>query len=136
KRVLQTAAVRGKEVPCSLLAAVTQLTKEVLAQSLAQLQAAELLHETSLVPESIYTFTHALIQETAYHALLESSRRQLYLQIAQVLAERFPTTAAQQPAWLAHHYTEAGSAERALPYWQEAGQRAVDRSAHTEAMAH
>jgi len=121
KRVLQTAAVIGKEVPFSLLAVVTQLTKEVLTQSLAQLQAAELLHETCLIPESVYTFTHTLIQETAYHALLESSRRQLYLQIAQVLAERFATTAAQQPAWLAHHYTEAGDAEHALPYWQRLG---------------
>src|SRR5262249_49540107 len=94
------------------------------------------LHETLLAPESVYTFKHMLIQETAYHALLESTRRQQHLQIAQVLAERFATTAAQQPAWLAHHYTEAGSAEHAIPYWQQAGQRAVDRSAHAEAIAH
>ncbi|MBI3328223.1 MAG: hypothetical protein HYZ81_16160, partial [Nitrospinae bacterium] len=136
KRVLQTAAVIGKEVPFSLLAAITELPTEALSQSLAQLQAAELLHETCLVPESVYTFKHVLIQDTAYHALLESSRRQHHLQIAQVLAERFATTAAQQPAWLAHHYTEAGCAEHAIPYWQQAGQRAVDRAAHAEAIAH
>jgi predicted ATPase/DNA-binding winged helix-turn-helix (wHTH) protein/class 3 adenylate cyclase len=136
KRVLQTAAIIGQEVPCSLLAAVTQLPTEVLSQSLAQLQTAELLHETCLVPESVYIFKHVLIQETAYHAVLESTRRQQHLQIAQLLAERFPTTTAQQPAWLAHHYTEAGRAEHAIPYWQEAGQRAVDRSAHAEAITH
>ena len=136
KRVLQSAAVIGKEVPFSLLAAITRLPQEALSQSLAQLQAAELLHETCLVPESVYTFKHALIQETAYHALLESTRRQQHLQIVQVLAEQFATTAAQQPAWLAHHYTEAGCAEQAIPYWQQAGQRAVDRSAHAEAIAH
>jgi predicted ATPase len=135
KRVLQSAAVIGKEVPFSLLAAVTRLPQEALSQSLAQLQTAELLHETCLVPEPIYTFKHVLIQETAYHALLESSRRQQHLQVAQVLAEQFATIAAQQPAWLAHHYTEAGCAEHAIPYWQQAGQRAVDRSAHTEAIA-
>jgi tetratricopeptide (TPR) repeat protein len=136
KRVLQSAAVVGKEVPFSLLAAITRLPKEALAQSLAQLQAAELLHETCLVPEPIYTFKHVLIQETAYHALFESSRRQLHLQVAQVLAEQFTPMAAKQPAWLAQHYTEAGCAERAIPYWQQAGQLAVDRSAHTEAIAH
>jgi len=136
KRVLQTAAIIGQEVPCSLLAAVTKLPTEVLSQSLAQLQATELLHETCLVPESVYTFKHVLIQETAYHAVLESTRRQQHLQIAQLLAERFPTMAAQQPAWLAHHYTEAGYAEHAIPYWQQAGQRAVDRSAHAEAITH
>src|SRR6266705_1088736 len=136
KRVLQTAAVIGKEVPFSLLAAVTKLPNEALAQSLAQLQAAELLSETGLAPESVYTFTHVMMQETAYQELLESSRRQQHVQIAQILAEHCATTAAQQPAWLAHHYTEAGDAEHAIPYWQQAGQRAVDRSAHTEAIAH
>jgi predicted ATPase len=136
KRVLHMAAVIGQEVPVSLLAAMTKLSQEALSQSLAQLQAAELLHEICLVPESIYTFKHVLIQETAYHALLESTRRQQHLQVAQLLAERFTTTAAQQPAWLAHHYTEAGYAELAIPYWQQAGQRAVDRSAHAEAIAH
>ena len=90
KRVLQTAAVIGQEVPFSLLAAMTQLPQEALSQSLAQLQAAELLHETCLVPEPVYTFKHVLIQETAYHALLESTRRQQHLQIAQLLAERVP----------------------------------------------
>jgi class 3 adenylate cyclase/tetratricopeptide (TPR) repeat protein len=136
KRVLQTAAIIGQEVPFSLLAAMTKLPKEVLSHSLAQLQAAELLYETCLVPESVYTFKHVLIQETAYHAVLESTRRQQHLQIAQVLAEQFATTAAQQPAWLAHHYTEAKCVEHALPYWQEAGQRAADRSAHAEAITH
>src|SRR5262249_6535760 len=59
-----------------------------------------------------------------------------HLQIAKVLAEQFATTATPQPAWLAHHYTEAGCVEQAIPYWQEAGQRAVDRSAHAEAIVH
>jgi predicted ATPase len=136
KRVLQTAALIGKEVPFSLLATITRLSPASLSQSLAQLQAAELLHETCLVPESVYAFKHILIQETAYHAVLESTRRQQHLQIARVLAENFSTTVTSQPAWIAHHYTEAGCVEQAIPYWQQAGQRAVDRSAHAEAIAH
>ena len=62
KRVLQTAALIGKEVPFSLLATITRLSPASLSQSLAQLQAAELLHETCLVPESVYAFKHILIQ--------------------------------------------------------------------------
>jgi predicted ATPase len=77
-----------------------------------------------------------LIQETAYHAVLESTRRQQHLQIARVLAEPAATTVTSQPAWIAHHYTEAGCVEQAIPYWQQAGQQAVDRSAHAEAMGH
>ncbi|MBI3250070.1 MAG: hypothetical protein HYZ50_26545 [Deltaproteobacteria bacterium] len=37
---------------------------------------------------------------------------------------------------LAHHYTEAGLREQAIPYWQQAGQRAVVRSANVEAITH
>ena len=31
---------------------------------------------------------------------------------------------------------EAGLIEKAVPYWQQAGQRAITRSAHMEAMTH
>src|SRR5262249_55600947 len=37
---------------------------------------------------------------------------------------------------LAHHYTEAGLGAPAVPYWQRAGQRAIERSAHLEAISH
>ena len=42
-----------------------------------------------------------------------------------------------QPELLAHHYTEAGLTEKAVRcYWYHAGQRAIERSAHVEAIAH
>jgi predicted ATPase len=41
-----------------------------------------------------------------------------------------------QPELLAHHYTEAGLREQAIPYWQRAGQQASERSAHVEAIRH
>ncbi len=56
--------------------------------------------------------------------------------IAQMLEEQFPEVAEMQPELLAHHYTEAGLVEQALPYWQRAGQRAVERSANVEAISH
>ena len=48
----------------------------------------------------------------------------------------FPRLAETQPELLAHHYTEAGLTEQAVPYWQRAGQRAAGRSAHVEAISH
>ena len=52
-------------------------------------------------------------------------RQQLHQQIAQVLEEQFPEIKETQPELLAHHYTEAGLIEQAIPYWQQAGQRAM-----------
>jgi predicted ATPase len=77
-----------------------------------------------------------LIQDTAYQSLLKSTRQQYHTQIAQVLEERFPDTKANQPELLAHHLTEAGQIGQAIPYWQEAGQQAVQRSANEEAISH
>ncbi len=56
KRLLQTAAVIGTEVPWPLLQAIADTPDEALYRSLAHLQAAEFLYETSLFPEPAYTF--------------------------------------------------------------------------------
>src|SRR5207248_11342079 len=48
----------------------------------------------------------------------------------------FPETVETQPELLAHHYTEAGLSEPALPYWLRAGQQALQRSAYPEAVQH
>ena len=41
-----------------------------------------------------------------------------------------------EPEVLAQHLTEAGLAERAIPYWRRAGELAAGRSANLEAIAH
>src|SRR5205823_6006860 len=56
--------------------------------------------------------------------------------IAQVLEAQFPEIAETQPELLAHHYTEAGLLAQAVAYWQKAAQRAIERSAYVEAIAH
>jgi len=54
----------------------------------------------------------------------------------QVLEAQFGDIVTTQPELLAHHYTQAGLPAQALPYWQRAGQRALQRSAHPEALHH
>jgi len=102
----------------------------------AQFVEAELLYQRGIPPQATYIFQHALIRDAAYESLLRSTRQQYHQRIAQALAERFPETAKTQPELLAHHYTEAGLSEQAIEYWQQAGQRAVARSANLEAIGH
>jgi predicted ATPase len=52
KRLLQTAAVIGTEVPFALLQAIAELPEEALHSWLAHLQAAEFLYETRLFPRA------------------------------------------------------------------------------------
>jgi predicted ATPase len=96
----------------------------------------ELLYQRGIPPQAKYFFKHALIQEAAYQSLLKSKRQEYHQKIAQVLEERFLETVETRPEILAHHYTEAGLVRQAIPYWQKAGQRGIERSANVEALGH
>ena len=126
----------GKDVPFTLLHAAAELPEAALEESLRQLLTAEFLLALHRGPERTYTFKHVLTQEVAYQSLLQRMRQQVHARIAQVLATHFPETVEAQPERLAHHYTEAGVKEQAIPYWQRAGQQALQRSANLEAAQH
>ena len=136
KEIAQMGATVGREFSYELLYAVSSVDEERLQQGLKQLVEAELVYQRGLAPQAHYLFKHALIQDTAYQSLLKSTRQQYHQQIAQVLEEQFAETKETQPELLAHHYTEAGLSAQAIPYWQQAGQRATQRSANVEAINH
>src|SRR5262245_34219661 len=123
KRLLQAAAVIGKEVALPLLQAVTEASAEALQGALRSLQAAEFLYETYALTTPVYTFAHVLTQEVAYHSLVRRVRQHYHTRIAHVLETQFPQIVEMQPAVLAYHYTEAGLAAQAILYWQRAGQQ-------------
>jgi DNA-binding winged helix-turn-helix (wHTH) protein/class 3 adenylate cyclase/predicted ATPase len=136
KQVAQLGAVVGREFGYEVLQAVSPVKEAVLQQGLALLVDAELLYQRGLPPQARYRFKHALIQEAAYQSLLRSTRRQYHQQIVQVLEAQSPETCETHPELVAHHYTEAGLHAQAIPYWQRAGQRAMERSANAEALVH
>jgi class 3 adenylate cyclase/predicted ATPase len=136
KGLAQLGATLGREFSYELLLAVSPWDEGTLRQGLQQLVAAEFLYQQGLPPQATYRFKHALIQEAAYQSLLRSTRQQHHQRIAQVLERRFHDLCETQPELLAHHYTQAGLTEQAVPYWQRAGEHASDRSAHLEAVSH
>ncbi len=136
KEVAQLGATIGREFSYELLRAVAFVDEKNLRSALAKLVDSELLYQRGQPPTAHYTFKHALIQDTAYQSLLKSTRQHYHQRIAQILEEQFPESKETQPELLAQHYTEAGLVERAISYWREAGQRATERSANTEAISH
>jgi class 3 adenylate cyclase/tetratricopeptide (TPR) repeat protein len=136
KRLLQTAAVIGTEVPLALLRAIAELPDEALRMGLAHLQAAEFLYETRLFPDLEYTFKHALTHEVAYGSLLQERRRVLHACIVEALEVLYPDRLAEQVDRLAHHAVRGEVWEKALTYCQQAGTRAIMGSAHREAVVY
>jgi class 3 adenylate cyclase/predicted ATPase len=136
RRVASYAAVLGRQFSYELLQAAWPDPESVLHEGLTQLLDAELLYQRGVLPQASYVFKHALVQEAAYQSLVRQARQQYHQRIAQVLEVQFPAIAETQPELLAHHYTQGGCSEQAIAFWQQAGQRAVERSANLEAISH
>jgi class 3 adenylate cyclase/tetratricopeptide (TPR) repeat protein len=135
KRLLQTAAVIGNEVPLPLLETIAELSEEALHRGLAHLQAAEFLYETRLFPEQEYTFKHALTHEVAYGSLLQDRRRVLHARLVEALEALAPERVAKQVEHLAHHALRGEVWDKAVTCCRQAGARAYDRAAFREAVA-
>jgi predicted ATPase/class 3 adenylate cyclase len=136
REIAQLGATLGRDFSYSLIRAVSGIDEAALRNGLGALVGAELLFQHGSPPDATYYFKHALIQEAAYESLLRSRRTQTHLHIARVLEERFPLVAEAQPELLAHHYTAANYKDKAIDYWQRAGEGAARRSANKEAVNH
>jgi class 3 adenylate cyclase/predicted ATPase len=136
REVAQIGAAIGREFSYPLLSTVAQQPDDRLREALNQLVRAELVFGRGEIPEAVYTFKHALVQEAAYASLLRERRRTLHARIAQALEGEFPEVAETQPELVAHHYAAAGLTAPAIDYYRRAAERAMAASANAEAIAH
>ena len=132
--VAQVAAVIGREFAHELLAAAVELRDSELRQAIDQLVNAGLVFRREDPAGVSYTFKHALVRDAAYAGMVRARRHQLHTRIAVLLEERFPHLAASQPEMLAHHWSQAPDAGKAILYRLRAGVRALRRSAIAEAV--
>jgi class 3 adenylate cyclase/tetratricopeptide (TPR) repeat protein len=136
KRLLQAAAVIGKDVPMPLLLAIADGPEHEVHAELIRLQAAEFLYENRLFPDLEYTFKHALTHEVAYQGLLHERQRALHARIAEAIERLSPERLSEQVERLAHHALHGELWEKAVAYLRQAGLRAMARAGYREAVAH
>ena len=136
KQIAQVGAAIGREFSYELIAALDVMSETSLADALTLLTASGLAAARGTIPHAVYTFKHALVQDTAYDSLLKSQRQPLHGKIARVIEERWPDIRDTEPELLAHHYTAAGLNEAAVPFWRKAGEVAMQRFALPEAVTH
>jgi predicted ATPase len=130
KRLLQSAAVIGKDMPFALLAAITDQPEDAVRRRLIHLQAAEFLYETSLFPDTEYTFKHALTHEVAYRSILKERRREMHARIVEAIERLYASFLAEHVERLVDHAVRGEVWDKAAAYGARAGTRALDRSAH------
>ncbi|MGI9492003.1 MAG: ATP-binding protein [Geminicoccaceae bacterium] len=136
KEIAQTAACIGREFSHAQILAVATFSKEELQDALDRLLAAELIFQRGSRQGIAYLFKHALVRDAAYESLLKSRRGELHARIGHILERQFSELAREEPELLAHHFDAAGLPEKAVIYWEKAGQRASSHSAYEEALVH
>ena len=136
KRWLQAAAVIGRNVPLSVLRAVTDEGDENLRPGIARLQAAEFLYEVPLSPDVEYTFKHALTHEVAYGTLLHERRRNLHARVAEAIERLYADRLMEQIESFAHHALQGEMWETAMIALRDAANKAAARSAARAAAAY
>jgi tetratricopeptide (TPR) repeat protein len=134
KKLLQTLSVIGRESSFDLLTQVASPSDTQLEQMLAELRGAEFIYEQPAAGRVEYVFKHALTQEVAYNSLLIERRKQLHEQAGQALESIFAGQVDDHLSQLAHHYSHSGNLDKAIEYLGRAGQQAMQRSAHADAV--
>jgi predicted ATPase/class 3 adenylate cyclase len=136
KEVAQLAATIGREFSYELLREISPLEETRLSGALNRLVDAEVVESYSSPPQLGYRFRHALIRDAAYDSLLRSQRRQYHRRLAEVLQQLSTEDVEQRPELLANHLSEAGQIKESIPRWEQAGRKAMERSANREAIQH
>lgn len=136
RELTQIAAVLGRRFDHDFLARVSGLTSERLDADLRAILDAGILQRHGHAPGLWYEFNQALCQDAAYQSLLKSVRRKYHARASEVLLADHPHRVEAQPEGVAHHLTEAGNYEEAIPFWTRAGRIAFNNSHNQEAVAH
>jgi tetratricopeptide (TPR) repeat protein len=82
-----------------------------------------------------YGFLHALYQDALYGQLTARQQQRLHQQIGERVEQSYGERAREIAAELAVHFEQGRDYGRAVRYLQQAGENAVRRSAHHEAVA-
>jgi class 3 adenylate cyclase/tetratricopeptide (TPR) repeat protein len=135
KRLLQTAAVIGREFPLNLLHAVWEGPGRP-EEHLHELARLEFLYERVETEGSVYVFRHALTQETAYGSLLERHRRAYHGAIGRALEDFHSERPEEVAELLALHFGRSDEAEKAAAYAILAGEKSQRRWANAEALSY
>jgi len=133
KRVVQVAAVLGRQFRGSQLAAVLVDEGIDVPRELVDLERRGIFHREHLLARDEYRFGESLTQEVAYEGLLLRQRRQLHERIALLLETSLPTSASERSALLAHHFARSDNRDRAVEALLQAAREAAELPSYRSA---
>jgi len=128
KQILQEASVIGRVFCEDILAAATVISQnpEPYLQVLRDLGI--LIVETTH-PDKMYSFRHAIFQETIYKSLLKKNRRDIHERVGLALEKFFQDRSLEAWETLAFHFQRGHSVDKAVLYLVRSGERGLKKYA-------
>jgi len=136
RRLIEIAAVAGRQVEHAVLADVCGLPDVEMRAALHEAVDAQLLVVDRTEELERFQFRHALMQEAAYDELLPSELRTLHATYARAIEARpvgGGATAASRLVEISHHWSAANDSRRAMVGAIVAGDASWDVHAYAEA---
>jgi predicted ATPase/class 3 adenylate cyclase len=132
---LKVASVIGRQFTFETVRAVHPATDDARLLTV-QLDALDRLGFTPVsepAPDPTYAFKHVIIQEAAYNLMLFEQRRALHRAVGEWCERTFADAPA--PPWpvLAHHWSRAGVAPKAIDYLEKSATQALSNGMPKEA---
>jgi len=124
------AATIGRSFTLDVLRHASDSDEDALVRGLDELWQRRIVREQGV---NAYDFSHDRIRETAYSAISPVRRRMLHRRVAEALESVHAADLDDVSGEIAAHFERAGSPERAIPYYQRAGEAAQSLYANQEA---
>ena len=133
KDVLDVAASTGGAFTASLIALALQRGEDEVGGVLQEMAATGLLGRYRMADCEHFDFSHALLREAAYAALLPKQRKELHTRVLRARQALEPQFAQSQPSLAAHHLEGIGAYAEAIKTLLAGAQGRFARSQFSEA---
>lgn len=133
---VKVASVIGRVFAVRVLSGIYPVPGEEpqLRENLKRLERLDITPQESPEPNLAYLFKHIVTQEVVYGLMTTAQRRQLHHNAALWYENAGEGDTARALSLLAHHWRLAGDAERAISYYERAGENAFRDYANQEAI--
>ncbi|OGO17115.1 MAG: hypothetical protein A2Z14_13250 [Chloroflexi bacterium RBG_16_48_8] len=143
RKLLTVASVEGEEFTAEVLAGVLGLDVKDVVDDLSneldkrhRLVLAQGIRRLGQQRISIYRFRHTLFEKHLYHQLDPVERANLHEEMGGLLERLYGSQVDEVAVALARHFDEAGIADKAVAYFERAGNRVKQLSADEDAISH
>ena len=146
QELLNVASVEGEVFTAEAIAVVLSMDERAVARQLetelgrqhrlVHIQNIDNVHGRRIAR---FRFQHGMFQTYLYARLGDAQRVYLHEEVGNALEKLYadaPETLVENLNDLARHFSEAGNAKKAIDYLRQAGERAIQLSAHEEAIGH